>query len=378
MSGNHFDIPSDSARERFRRVMKFQNVDRIPNCEIGPWPETLQKWYGEGMAMRLSTSACWSGQPFFGLDPLYLWANAICKGPIPPFETKVFEETDTYIVQRHANGVVRKSLKTGKSMDQYLDFPVKNRADFEAMKDRFDPDTQERYPAVPLSDCKSRTIPLASPSSVGLYMKLREWMGTENLSVAFYEQPELIHDMLDFIVDFHLRIMDKAGDNLQADLFTFSEDLAYKNGPLFSPRIFAEFFAPRYKQITSHLRKRGIDIFILESDGNFEILLPQLIACGITAHIPVEAAAGMDPVRLRKEYGKDMALIGGIDKRCIAAGKEEIKRELEKKLPYLVENGGCIPMIDGDLGTDISLENFQYYLELKSSYLAQGSVDKID
>ena len=49
--------------------------------------------------------------------------------------------------------------------------------------------------------------------------------------------------------------------------------------------------------------------------------------------------------------------------------EEEIKRELETKLPYLVENGGCIPMIDGDLATDISLENFQYYLELKSSYL---------
>ena len=110
---------------------------------------------------------------------------------------------------------------------------------------------------------------------------------------------------------------------------------------------------------------------MFESDGNIELLLPQLIKCGITANIPVEVAAGMDVVRLRKEYGKDMAWLGGIDKRCIAAGKEEIKRELETKLPYLVESGGCIPMIDGDLGTDISLENFQYYLELKSDYLSR-------
>ena len=196
-------------------------------------------------------------------------------------------------------------------------------------------------------------------------------MGTKNLSIAFYEQPDLIHDMLDFIVDFHLRIVDRVSDNLDADLYDFGEDIAYKNGPLLSPRMFGEFFAPRYKRITSHLRKKGVDIFMLESDGNLELLLPQLIECGITANIPVEVAAGMDVVRLRKEYGKDMAWLGGIDKRCIAAGKEEIKRELETKLPYLVESGGCIPMIDGDLGTDISLENFQYYLELKSDYLSR-------
>ncbi len=109
---------------------------------------------------------------------------------------------------------------------------------------------------------------------------------------------------------------------------------------------------------------------MLESDGNLELLLPQLIECGITANIPVEVAVGMDVVRLGKEYGKDMAWIGGIDKRCIAAGKEEIKRELERKLPFMVESGGCIPTIDGDLAPDIFLENFQYYLELKSSYLS--------
>jgi uroporphyrinogen decarboxylase len=353
-------------------VIKFQSVKRIPNCEIGPWPETLQRWYGEGMAMSLSSSSCWGGQPYFGLEPLYLCADVINKGPLPPFEEKVFEETDKYIVKRYANGIVRKSLKMSKSMDQYLDFPVKNRADFEALKERFNPDNPARYQGALLKDCNTRTIPLASPGSVGLYMKLREWMGTENLSIAFHEQPDLIHDMLDFIVDFHLRIVDRVGDALQADLFTFGEDLAYKNGPLLSPRMFAEFFAPRYKRITSHLRKRGIDIFLLESDGNFEILLPQLIECGITANIPVEVAAGMDVVKLRKKYGKDMAWIGGIDKRCISAGKEAIRRELETKLPYLVESNGCIPMIDGDLATDISLENFQYYLELKSSYLWQG------
>src|SRR3989304_1061299 len=140
MSELNLGVPMDSARARFCRVMKFQRVDRIPNCEIGPWPETVQRWYTEeGMAMRLSTVPCWGGQPYFGLEPLYLWADTINKGLIPPFEEKIFEETETYIVKRHGNGVVRKSLKTGRSMDQYIDFPVKNRADFESLKERLNP-----------------------------------------------------------------------------------------------------------------------------------------------------------------------------------------------------------------------------------------------
>ena len=375
MSDGSTSIPEHSTRWRFCRVMQFQSVERVPNCELGPWPQTLQRWYEEGMVMRLPSGSCWNGQPAFGLEPLYVGAGAVNTGLIPIFEVKVIEETDRYIIARDGRGIVTKALKTGYvngqrlSMDQYLEFPVKNRADFEALRERLDPDDPTRCPGL-LKDSRTRTVPLVAPGSVGLYMKLREWMGTENLSIAFYEQPDLIHDMLDFLVDFHLRIADRVSDRIEADLYVFSEDLACKNGPLFSPRMFEEFFACRYKKIVNYMRKKGIGIFMLESDGNFERILPQLIECGINATIPVEAAADMDPVKLRKEYGKEIALVGGIDKRCIAAGKEEIKRELETKLPQLLEAGGYLPTIDGDLAPDIPLDNFYYYLELKNSYLS--------
>jgi len=372
LSEKQSNIPPGSARERFHRVMKFQNVDRIPNCELGPWPETQDEWYKQGMAHRVPVADCWGGQPFFGLDPLYCHINVIDKGPVPPFKEETLEETDRYIISRGSNGIVTKALKAQRSMHQFLEFPVKNKDDFEMLKERLDTDELSRYPALPLIDSRTRRVPLACPGSMGLYMQLRRWLGTENLSMAYYDQPDLIHEMLDFIVDFILRIEEKVGGSVQADAFVFGEDIAFKNGPLISPNMFAEFFAPRYKRITDALKAKGVDIFVLESDGNFEILMPQLIECGITAHIPVEAASGMDPVKLLKEYGDDLALIGGIDKRCLLAGKEEIKRELDTKLPFIVENRGCIPTIDGDLGTDISLENFLYYMELKSDYLGRS------
>ncbi len=92
---------------------------------------------------------------------------------------------------------------------------------------------------------------------------------------------------------------------------------------------------------------------------------------GVTVTGPLEIAAGMDPVSLRKKYGKDLALWGGIDKRILAKDKKAIKEELMSKIPYLIEQGGYIPTIDHEAPPDISLENFMYYLSLKKK-IAEG------
>ncbi len=132
-------IPTDSTRARFRRIMRFQSVDRIPNCELGAWPQTLQRWYAEGMARRLSRGGFWNGEPYFGLEPLYTGVDGVDTGPIPRFKEEVFEETDRYIVARRPDGIVTKALKTGYmngqrlSMDQYLDWPVKSRVEFQTI-----------------------------------------------------------------------------------------------------------------------------------------------------------------------------------------------------------------------------------------------------
>ena len=69
------------------------------------------------------------------------------------------------------------------SMDTYIDFPIKNREDFKKLKERYNPQSSERYPDK-LQDFKTRTMPLVCPGSIGLYMQLRYWMGIENLSLA--------------------------------------------------------------------------------------------------------------------------------------------------------------------------------------------------
>jgi len=362
--------------ERFLATINFQKTDRYPYWELGIWGQTYERWLHEGLTDYELRGDWFKGEPRFAkLDkrdfiPLDL-------GPIPSFE-RMIRESNRYILFRDRWGRIRKALKEGTvrdtraSMDMYIDFFVKSREDFLEMKKHFDPYEPRRYPKN-WEDLKkkwrNRDYPLYLTENCGfggLYWNLREMMGTIRLSVSFFRRPNLIHEMLDFIVDFFIKTTKKALSEVEVDAFIFNEDFAHKGGPLISPRIFKEFFFPRYEEIIRFLRKHNVKVIELDSDGNTEPLIPFFIELGIDAHWPLEAAANMDPVKIRKEYGEEIALYGGIDKRTLAADKKCIRKEVYRKIPRMMElGGGYIPMVDHTIPPDIPLENFLYYLQLK-------------
>jgi len=368
-------------RERYLRTMNFEEVDRFPFYELGIWGQTYERWLKEGLPEEELRGDWLRGEPkFAGLDkrdfiPLDL-------GPIPGFE-EVVEESERYVVFLDRWGQKRRALKEGEargtraSMDTFLDFFVKTREDFLEFKKRFDPKDPTRYPKnweEMKRRWRERDYPLYLTENCGfggLYWNLRQMMGTERLSYAFFDQPHLIHEILDWMVEFFMEATEKALTEVEVDAFTFNEDFAHKGGPLISPRIFREFFLPRYKAIIEFLRKHGVKVIELDSDGNTEPFIPLMIEAGINCHWPLEAAAGMDPVRLRRKFGKSMAFMGGVDKRALARGKEAIERELRGKVVPIVREGGYVPTVDHTVPPDVPLENFLYYLEIKRK-VAEG------
>lgn len=372
-----------TTRERFLKCMNFEQVDRPPNFELGYWGHTIERWLNEGMPREEEKAAesGFYGHKFFGIDErLYIPLNL---GVIPPFEVKVFEENSRYILYRGENGILRRALKEGTvrgtrpSMDTYIEFPVKNREDFEELKKRYDPHAPGRYPPnwdKFVEQYRERDAPLClvPNGAIGFYSLLRQWMGTIGVSKAFFRSPDLIHEMLDFIVDFIKEVTHKALHDISVDYFNFFEDFACKGGPLLSPRLFKEFMLPRYEEVIDFLHKHGVRIIWFDSDGNFEPLIPLIIEAGVNCIWPLEVASGMDPRKLRREYGHELVLSGGIDKREIAKGKEAIEREVMSKIPELVADGGYIPTIDHSVPPDISYENFLYYLKVKLEAMTQG------
>ncbi|MBI2940845.1 MAG: hypothetical protein HYY04_10450, partial [Chloroflexi bacterium] len=314
------------------------------------------------------------GNEYFGLDR---WEAVPVKVLLyPQFDEVTHYEDDEIIIYTSRDGIKRKAMKEGTvrgtrpSMDEYMDFPVKTREDFLEMKKRFNPHSPIRYPQwwderVRIWAQRDYSLCLLENGTFGLYSMLRRWMGTEAACLVFYDDPALAEEMLDFLVDFFVETTHRALGEVQADHFSFFEDFAFKTGPLVSPAIFRRFLLPRYRRITDLLRAHGVDIIQLDSDGNPTVLIPLFLEAGINCTWPLEVAAGMDALTVRKEYGRDLLLQGGIDKREIARGRQEIDRELYRQVPQLLEQGGYIPFLDHAFPPDISYENFLYYLEVK-------------
>ena len=146
-------------------------------------------------------------------------------------------------------------------MDQYIDFPVKDRSSFNEFKKRFDPSSPCRYPLwwdewVKIWRQRDYPACLLQNGTFGLYGAHRAWIGTEQLSYLFYDDPAFIEEMLEFYTDFLIALVAKAVGEVEFDYFNFFEDFAGKGGPLISPQLFRKLLMPHYKESDRELEER--------------------------------------------------------------------------------------------------------------------------
>ena len=360
--------------------MEYQKPDRVPNWEIGVWQQTIERWEKEGLDRRLIKWDWFTGDDYFGYDNReYIPVNL---GMLPEFPEEVIERNDQYEVIRNGRGIVTKALLEGSvgkarmSMDQYLSFPVETIKDFEALKSRYIAGQAARYEQgwreFRLNGWKNRGHVLVAGkncSTLGFYWRAREWMGTENLSYAFYDDPLLCDNMMEFTADFTIETLRPVLEEIAPDYIFINEDMAMKSGPLLSPDHYRRFIYPHMRRLADFIKSKGVPYIIIDTDGNSEPMIPLLLDAGVDGIWPIERAAeDMDPIALRAKYGRALRMWGAVDKRCLAAGKNSIDAHLRTMIP-LIEEGGFIPTVDHLVPPDISLENFTYYMNQKRKML---------
>jgi hypothetical protein len=353
-------------RERFNAWMHFQPVDRPPLWEWGPWQETVKRWKQEGMSDAGPTQ-------FADCDP-----RAGCGVSFhmePWFDVQVIEEDDEYVLYRNHEGILMRERKPAElSMPQFIEYPVKNRADFEALiAERYDPNDPRRYPAnwdELVAGWKTAGVPLmlSGDRVLSFFGHVRGLMGPEAAMMMMHDDPTLIHDMMEFLADFFIEIARKALAEAPVDHVVMWEDMCYKTASLISPRMFREFMVPRYKRVTDFIRSQGVDIIMVDSDGDVSELIPLWLEGGVNCIYPMEVQSGMDVVALRKQYGHELLMHGGIDKRILTRDHAAIDRELEYKLPAMGD-GGYVPSFDHSLPPDCTWDNFCYYWDRKKQLM---------
>ena len=367
-------------RERFLASCLNEPVDRLINTEFFFWDETIARWQQEGLAPDL----IYQPDAISHRDPLIKQLGLDCNWlsqkfpvqmfePDPLFEPVVLAEDADTRTLTDKRGITIRISKALASIPQYLDFPVKTQEDFERVKWRYRHDSPGRYPAdwdrLVATEYRRRDYPMGLQMH-GFYGQLREWMGFETLSLAFYDQPELVAAMTAFWADFLIATCQRALETVTVDYVRFWEDMSYNAGMMCSPDIFRKFFTPHYARVVEELKSHGIKILQVDSDGNVQDLIRVLKEVGINGMHPFERAAGNDLLALRAEH-PDFLMIGGVDKRAIAKGRDAIRQEMEF-VGRLARLGNFIPHFDHGVPPDISLENFRYYNELKLKILEQA------
>ena len=365
--------------ERFDACMAYCPCDRRPNHELGVWAQTKAGWRQEDPNAVRGLSWAW----FYGEDALRLDRREyipVDYGFIPSFEAETLEETPDYEIARNKKGIVTKALKEGAvdgmrmCMDQYLGFPVKIPEDFAAIKRRLVAAIPERYPTdmdERIAVWRERSCPLIlgeNCAANGFYWRAREFMGTEQLSYAWYDYPELMHEMMEFFADFVIETSRPVLDSVRVEYFTLNEDLSMKAGPLLSPATFRKFIYPHLRRLADFFRSRGTKYLALDTDGDPTALVPLLLDAGFDTLWPLERAADVHPLELRKRFGKSLRLWGGVDKRVLTRGPEAIREHLRELIP-LIEEGGYIPTVDHTIPPDVSWDDFCYYMEAKRALL---------
>lgn len=297
----------------------------------------------------------WSGAPF-----------------VPMFEEKMLEDRGEYELIRTQEGrsvLFFKGRRNG-FMPQYLDHPVKDMKTWEEdVKPRLDPSSPER--SAGLAERMEQAAGAAacgfviSQRLIGGYMFLRSLIGPEEVLYKFYEEPALIHECMQGWLALSDDIIGRHQEHVTIDELFFAEDICYNHGILISPDMMREFLFPYYGQLIANIRARQIDKtrrlhIAIDTDGYAVAAIPVYKEIGVNVMVPFEVAAGCDVVEIGRAH-PDLVIFGGIDKRVIARGKDEIDAELNRIIPAMRARGGYIPTCDHGVPEEVPYVNYLHY-----------------
>jgi uroporphyrinogen decarboxylase len=349
-------------RERFHSTMNYGARDRAPFHEFPwpTWPETEEIWAKENGYNPAKTG--------FGCDRWVVEFSWFF--PTPPFEGTIVEEDETTVTFVDPQGIIMREFKKNpqSSMPQFVRFPVETREDFrkfwsERMKAdltaRIGPDWREK---LAVHRNRDYVLVVLADRWGGFFGSLRNLVGVERLCTLFYDDPAFIQEMMEADADFLIAMLGQMLEHTSIDVFGFWEDMAYKAGPLIGPNMVRKYMVPCYRKVIDFARSRGVKWFTLDSDGDVRKLIRPWMDAGIDILYPWEVQCGMDVNAVRKEYGHDLRLWGGMDKRALVLGKAAIDAEIARH-KQLIDDGGYVPMLDHSAPPNIPYANYCYFME---------------
>jgi uroporphyrinogen decarboxylase len=245
------------------------------------------------------------------------------------------------------------------------DWDGRSLAPLEKLPDLMDKVTWGAFPTAPwhkplekehLADIRKRAKQLFETTDYAIMAafggNLLEWgqflCRIDRFLADLIEAPNKAEALLDMLTELHLENLEKFLDAIEGyvQVIQMGDDLGTQRAPQISPQMYRRFFKPRHKQIYEEVRRRkGVHLF-LHSCGSIVDLLPDLIEIGVEIINPVQTSArGMDPERLKREFGRDLTFWGGgcDTQHLLPSGTErEIDEQVRRRMEIFGPGGGFV------------------------------------
>jgi len=352
-----------TSRERILAAMEHRETDRVAITE-SIWGSTVARWRQEGLPQDESP------QSYFGLE--------LAGTPVDlsfQLEPRSIEETDRYVIRATEYGRVQKSWKGRASTPQLLDFPVKTRQDWEAYRSHLQWNDSrvkwdEALEANRMARAEGHFIQFGG--RVG-YQAVTTFAPCETIWIAMIDDPEWITDMITTVTDLTVVAFEEMlGRGFEFDGVMCSDDLGYRNGTFFSTDMFRRFVMPVHQRYCDLAHARGLKAQ-LHSCGNVMAFVPSIIECGYDALNPLEVKAGMDLIQMKKDFGEQLCLVGGIDILAMShPDPSVIEEEIRTKVTTAKKGGGYIFHSDHSIPDSVSFEQYRRVVDLALKYGAYG------
>ena len=336
-----------TSRERVLTALKLQQPDRVPWVEMSVHNTLAEKLLGRSQFEKATVTQLFSA-PGIRIPPEVLEVIAL--------DNLIFSIAPPRFVKTRAF----------EGMDMVADGLIKTEAD---LKKVVLPDPEDDKFYRPAREFIARHRKSNRALAVGTRMGISNTylsMGIEHFSLMLYDKPEFVLRLIDIFVDWACKAVSKINE-LGFDFMFIAEDLAWKQGPLFSPKTVRELFLPRMKKVAEKIKIP----WIYHSDGNLFPILDDLLTLGMSGLANVEPNA-MDIVELKKRYGQRICPMGNIDLHyTLTQGTaDETEAEVKKRIQEVGPGGGYILASSNGLTAYCKPENI---LAMSRALLKYGS-----
>jgi Uroporphyrinogen decarboxylase (URO-D) len=314
-------------RERFRQTMGYGRPDRIPYFYEGMEEDVIQEWRKQGLSSNAD---------------LYEMFRFDAREEIEP-------ELEPHLrFRKWPNSI----------------------SELDRLKGALDPQERSRLPRrwnSLVQEWRTREYPLFLRVHRGFFLSMgvEGWKRFTEVMSLTLRDPEFVRKCMRIQGEFSALLAERVLQDAAVDAAVFVEPIAENRGPLISPKMYEDFVLKSYEPVLAVLSRHRVHTIILLTFANFRPLIPSIVKSGFNCLWACEAPQqDMDYRDLRREFGRDLRLIGGIDLDVLRMDKESIKREVYEKVPALLADGGFVPLADGRVRKDIPLENYLYYRRL--------------